>query len=175
MTFDPQLEAHVRQAQVVHHAERAHDKEDEAWHKSNDATISSATVALRTAVLVNGGAAIALLAFIGGTLNDSKVPLSTMIDQLTAPLVWFALGVVTATLAMGCMYLINFSNTMILASRTQNWESPFIRETTVSRRWRMVSRILTVVAIICSFISLGLFVYGVFDIRLAISGVQAPI
>src|SRR5688500_9984682 len=118
MSFDPLLEAQARHAQLVHHAERAHDKDDDSWHKSNDATISSATVALRTAVLINGGAAIAMLAFIGGLLRDSKLPLATTISQLTAPLIWFALGVVAATLAMGCMYLINFSNTMILTSRT---------------------------------------------------------
>ena len=39
MSFDPLLEAQARHAQVVHHAERAHDKDDESWHKSNDATI----------------------------------------------------------------------------------------------------------------------------------------
>ena len=46
-------------------AERAHDAEEEYGFRTNEATINAANFVLRALLIINGGAAIALLAFIG--------------------------------------------------------------------------------------------------------------
>jgi hypothetical protein len=150
-------------------AERAHDRDDEAWHKSNDAAISSATVALRTGVLINGGAAIAMLAFIGGLLKDSKLTLGPALTGITLPLMWFAYGVVASVVAMGLMYLVNFANTLLLSSRETSWSPPYIVEKRSSRWWRRLSRALTILAILGNLAAIGFFVYGMIEVRNAIS------
>jgi hypothetical protein len=70
------------------------------FHRSlNEAAIKGAETALRSALLINGGAAISVLAFIGGLAMQSRIRL----DQLHAvahSLVLFAFGVVAAVVAM---------------------------------------------------------------------------
>lgn len=152
-------------------AERAHDKDDDSWHKSNEATISSATVTLRTCVLINGGAAVAMLAFISGLVKDRLLQGSS-IGGATAPLIWFAVGVVAATLAMGFMYLVNFANTSILGARSQEWSPPYILETPRSQKWRIASMAFTIAAILCGIASIVFFVFGMLEIRDAISALK---
>jgi len=169
-TLKDDLERREREFErKVHHAERAHDSEEDSWNKANDAIIASGTLALRTAVIINGGAAVATLAFIGSLVTDAKLPLGIAVNQLTAPIKWFAIGVAVATLAMGIAYLVNYCNAGLISSRTQNWEAPFIRETIATTRWRFASNALTVVAILCAIASLGLFIYGMLAIQSAIS------
>ncbi len=68
----------VEEAKWVHEqnkqdANRAHDRDTTAWHQANDAAIASATVALRTLVLINGGAAVTVLTFIGSLVGKAGV------------------------------------------------------------------------------------------------------
>src|ERR1700682_5357755 len=46
-------------------AQRAHDNIEEFRRSVNEAAIKTGELALRTAILINGGAAIALLGFVG--------------------------------------------------------------------------------------------------------------
>jgi hypothetical protein len=57
-------------------AERAHDNETEFGHKANEAAINSANAAIRIALLMNGGAAVSVLAFIGGLVGQKVIPIS---------------------------------------------------------------------------------------------------
>ena len=84
-------------------AERAHGTITDFASKTNTAAIEVANLALRTAMLINGGAAISVLAFIGGLASRDKVSLQA-ITQTAATLVWFATGVAVATLSMGLAY-----------------------------------------------------------------------
>ena len=66
------------------------------------ATIATGQSALKSALLVNGGAAVALLAFIGGVwahIGSGPLP------QLALVLAYFALGVLVAALGSGFTYL----------------------------------------------------------------------
>ncbi len=64
--------------------------EEEFKLRSNDAAINNANFALRTLVVINGGAAIAILAFIGSLASIAADALA-VVYQLTGPLV-FLLG-----------------------------------------------------------------------------------
>jgi hypothetical protein len=151
-------------------AERVHDRLDEAWHKSNDAGIASATLALRTGVVVNGGAAVTLLAFIGGLLKDSKASLSSALPQLSEPLIWFAYGVVASIVGIGLMYLVNFTNTMLLGAYERTFTPPYFVENPSEGWMSKVSYTLIGLAILSYGFSIGFFVYGMFAIKSAIIG-----
>lgn len=66
-------------------AERAHDKSEEFVLQVNEAAINGSNLALRMAMLINGGAAVALLTFVGGLSGEQK-------RAVAATLNWFAGG-----------------------------------------------------------------------------------
>jgi hypothetical protein len=148
-------------------AERAHDSTTDFAAKTNAAALDNANLAMRTAVLINGGAAVSVLAFIGGLNSQARVPLASLIP-IAASLVWFAVGVAAATFAMGCAYLTNYSIAGDVVHRKKQWEHPYILPTVRSRAWRCAAILFQWVAIIGALASLVLFVYGVIEIKNAI-------
>jgi hypothetical protein len=64
-------------------AERAHDTSKEVALQVNEAAISAGNLALRMSLLINGGAAAALLTFVGGLPANQK-------RAVADTLVWFA-------------------------------------------------------------------------------------
>ncbi|MEX0802462.1 MAG: hypothetical protein WD688_03970 [Candidatus Binatia bacterium] len=58
--------------------------------------------ALKSAILINGGAAVALLAFIG---HVWKPDMSSPLKELAGPLVWFVAGVLLDAMAAGLTYV----------------------------------------------------------------------
>ncbi|KAF3978674.1 MAG: hypothetical protein HFP77_00705 [Methylococcales symbiont of Iophon sp. n. MRB-2018] len=65
------------------------------------ATLLTGQSALKSAILINGGASIALLTFIGNVKDNSI----TNVAQLAEPLEIFLLGVLLAAIASGATYL----------------------------------------------------------------------
>ena len=53
-------------------AERAHDAQRKFTHVTNKAAIEASNHALRALILINGGAAIAMLAFIGNFVSNNQ-------------------------------------------------------------------------------------------------------
>lgn len=84
-------------------AERQHDRMTEFEKQTNEAAISSGQLALRTAVLINGGAAVSVLAFLGSLAKD-KLSDSTL-SGVAGPLLWFASGVAVAAAGLGLALL----------------------------------------------------------------------
>jgi len=64
-------------------AERAHDKSRESFNQINKSVVEGGNLALRMALLINGGAAVALLTFIGPLPADQKRAVAASLD-------WFA-------------------------------------------------------------------------------------
>lgn len=54
-------------------ANRIHDKISKFVADVNEAAIKSSEIALRAAILINGGAAVSLLAFIGSIISKEQV------------------------------------------------------------------------------------------------------
>ncbi len=69
--------------------------------------IQAGQAALRSAILINGGGAFALLAFLGHIWNTH--PTSNAISGLSCSLMAFAFGVLVAAMASGTTYLAQFS------------------------------------------------------------------
>lgn len=149
------------------HAKRAHDLNRQSSADFTKAAIESANVAIRSLMLVNGGAVVALLAFLGA-LESGDAGNAVKADVLVAPILWFALGVgfsaMTATLA----YLVNLLDSGLVNSVRLTWEHPFIEDDEKAPRLRWWRVRLHVVAILLATASLVTFFLGVFTVTQAI-------
>ena len=67
------------------------------------ATITTGQSALKSALLINGGAAAALLAFIGSAWSSNKF--GTALPEISAALLHYVFGVLAAAVAAGSTYL----------------------------------------------------------------------
>lgn len=108
--------------------------------------IAAGQGAVRTSLILNGGAAVALLAFIGhlATCGDS-ISCSTLtpkIEELASSLLFFAFGSLAATVLAGCTYL-------------SQWYYAG-----VSRWQQKTGLVLNVVCILLGLGSYGLFAFG---------------
>jgi hypothetical protein len=150
-------------------AERAHDNANAFSSDTNSAAIDGANLAMRTAVLINGGAAVSVLAFIGGLASQGKLTLGPKLTEIATTLLWFASGVAAATLCMGLAYFTNYCIAAHSSLMLRQYEHPYLAETGTSRAWKHAAITFQVLAIIGTFGSLGLFIYGMFEVKNAIS------
>lgn len=106
--------------------------------KMFDSVISSGQNAIRILLTINGGAAIAVLAFLGhlASINSSMLP------AFSLPLKWFTCGVASVGAAAAGTYLTQ------LAFSSER------------KLWRRVGVVLQFVTILCGLASIILFVFG---------------
>lgn len=116
---------------------------------------------------INGGAAIALLAFSRGLVARSSIK-SYIIGEIISNLEWFVWGVITAAAAATLAYLTNFSYAAATELRSLTWDHPFVQETRTTKRWRRAGQIFHLVGIMAAISSLILFALGMLKLHAAI-------
>ena len=89
-----------------------------------EAAIGMAQLTLRTAVLINGGAAIAIHAFIGGLVEQRRIEVAQLKD-VSSSLLWFASGF--TDLRGHLTYCTNF----LTASRYDTWRASAVSSSQV--------------------------------------------
>lgn len=100
-------------------------------------TIQAGQAALKSAILINGGGAFALLAFIGHIWNAH--PSGGIVYGLSCSLLGFAVGVLAAAAASGTTYLAQFS-----------WGGG----------WKKTGTLINIISILLVLASLILFTFG---------------
>jgi hypothetical protein len=143
-------------------AERAHDKIDEFFLKVNDAAINAANLALRMSLLINGGAAIALLSF------DGHLPPDQM-KAVANTLLWFAWGVLASVAGIALAYFTNYCMAGVASSKARTYEPPFVKDSPTTWKWLLANRIFHIAAVIVGLASLVLFIVGMFSVRAALT------
>ena len=158
------IEENLRQDAI-----RTHEANHELVIKANDATIASGQLAIRTILLINGAAAIALLSFLGGLIGGGKLQLGFQMEPVTSPLVYFAWGVVFSAVSMGFGYMANYTAAGILQSFTSTWKHPYLEKTDYTKRWQTANVVVQVLSIGSALVALGAFVCGMIVARNAIA------
>jgi hypothetical protein len=153
---------------VRREAEYAADHYVSVVHAVNKSTDDAATFALRMIIIINGGAAVSLLAFVGGMVSQGRVTIGPQLNALAITLVWFAAGVAVGTLASGFVYLYNFAFLRAAVTKTFSPQRPFILESPKSKRWVLTGTILRWTASLLALASIALFTYGMFQVYLAV-------
>jgi hypothetical protein len=134
----------------------------EAFHKANEAATSGANLALRMSLLINGGAAVALLAFIKDLGEEQQ-------HAVADTLVWFGFGVTIAVLALAFAYFTNYSAGQLAISRLPIDQHPYFRDGPATARWRWRYWVFLSAAIFLGLVSVALFVIGLLLVRDALT------
>ena len=145
---------------------RAHEENRQMQTDARKAAIDSANVAIRALLLVNGGAVVALLAFIGAMEAGQSDAVS--IDPLVKPVWFFAIGTGLSATISASAYFVNVFDSDILSSVKLTWQHPYVEKKPVAR-W--LSRLRTVafcMAVLCAVGSLVFFFVGVSSVTSAI-------
>src|ERR1700676_1320142 len=85
-------EAKWKVEKVREEAHRAHDNRVAFHNYVNQAAMESANIALKTLIVINGGAAIAILTFLGGVASKDKIDIAH-VTPVAMTIRYFAIGV----------------------------------------------------------------------------------
>jgi hypothetical protein len=135
------------------------DRQWEFFQTTREAVFKSIDVLLRTIILINGGAAVAILAFIGGLASQSRIQIDQLSNVANSLLI-FAFGVFAAIVAMAFNYCVLYSTAM----HTQSFKK--------HSRWKTAKRVTEIASLFMTAISILLFIYGALTIRDAIVGLS---
>ncbi|WP_133699270.1 hypothetical protein [Roseateles toxinivorans] len=102
-------ESNLAQFKADHERNLAHYKATvDSGTEMFRSVVESAKIALSTSILVNGGATVALLAFVGNLVTKSAPGISSLQTSLAWSLISFALGVLLGAVATGGTYLAQY-------------------------------------------------------------------
>jgi hypothetical protein len=146
-------------------AERAHRDLTEFTRQNFQAAFQSGQIALRALILVNGGAAVAVLFFLSTIAAKVSV---AQISVVASSLIWFVAGITCGLMALTCAYLTNLYDANVGTSVNQTWEYPYSQPGRYTHHFVRVSRYAHILAILAGIASLLLFVVGMLDVRSAI-------
>ena len=135
-------------------AHRAHDLAASFTTQVNEAAVKTGESTFRACLLINGGAAVSVLAFIGGLASKDVIGVS----QLAA-------GVVAAVAGLALSYFANYFTAVHAGSLTKIWEHPWL---TPGKRTVWLARLKTgfhVLAILAGVVSVFFFVRGILAVR----------
>jgi|JI10StandDraft_1071094.scaffolds.fasta_scaffold176568_2 hypothetical protein len=77
--------------------------------EQHKAAFEAANAALKASILINGGAAVAMLALLGNLTKDAPAVTSKIVPMLTITLAWFGGGVLLGAMATGLAYSTQLS------------------------------------------------------------------
>jgi hypothetical protein len=139
-------------------AHRAHDKLEDFHTYVNKGAVQTGQSALRMSMLINGGAAVSLLTFIGTLPKEQK-------HLIADSLVWFASGVALAVAAIAASYFADLFMAAIASSQIRTFQHPYVQPGPNTKRLRCLNTLFHILAVVLGLVSLGTFVYGLIAVR----------
>jgi hypothetical protein len=124
--------------------------------------------AIRALFLLNGGAAAAILAFLGGLVGKGKIGQGEL-AEMARTLIWFALGVALATLASLAAYTTTIHQANAAWASERDYRAPFIRGTDVSDERYRTAQVWQWVLWGAVWLSLVAFLFGIYKVMSAIA------
>jgi len=152
-------------------AESAWAQNDAFIQATNRTAVESARLALRMVILINGGAAISLLAFVGSVVTQGHVKIgSPQLSSLALTRLWVASGVAAAMFAMGLGYFTNLALSIHARRLQRSWQPPYFVDTPASKRAAWLVDGLRWTTGVLGFGALALFVVGMIGVYSAVIG-----
>lgn len=162
--YDHQKWLHELQREDAH---KAFGRWDEQYDKLNDAAIKTADGALRSGMLINGGAAVSVLAFIGGLVTKDMISMGQL-SKVADSLELFAAGVAVSVAGMGLSYVTHFFGASRIRSFARQWEPPWIVPGPNTRNYSRATYAAQILAFLAGLATIILFVGGMLSVRNAI-------
>lgn len=136
---------------------RKHSEYVELYTHMNDKVIEAGHLYLKTTILVNGGAAVAVLGFVA-SIAKADEQYTKLVIEVSNALLYFAVGVAAGLFAIALTYFTNYAVLAGLHHEGGKWEGP------LAGLKRTIH--FGTLAVACS--SLTLFVMGADAVRQAI-------
>ena len=149
-------------------AERAHEVHKEFVFQSNAASVESAHSALRTIMLINGGAVVAILGFICVVADKNKLSTNDL-HAIADCLRWFAFGIFCAAVAFGAAFLVNCSTALGNAAKPLDLVPPYVHDCPTSNWCNVFRNLCAVSAILFGGVAILAFGTGAGSIYSAIA------
>ena len=149
-------------------AYRSHDRWDSIFDSLNEAAIKASEIALRTAILINGGAAVSVLAFIGGLASKDIIKIDRLSD-IANSLLLFALGVALATAGIAFSYCTHYLSAGVINTYSRAFVHPYVTSGPKTSNWILWRNITHLLGFIAGIASLGFFIWGMLSVRAAIT------
>ncbi|MDO8288768.1 MAG: hypothetical protein Q7T44_06070 [Parvibaculum sp.] len=143
-----------------------HERRAESMEK---ASIESANLALKSLLLLNGGACIALLGFLASVFSSDAqyADKVSALQPFISALIKFTWGAAFAVLATAVAYFVNSYYARGLMAYDKSFEWPYVKSNDqADREWRIGSR-LNLAAVLVAAVSMGMFVWGIISVSLA--------
>jgi hypothetical protein len=147
-------------------AERAHDSETAFGKIANDHAVKAGEEVVKAVILINGGSCVAMLAFIG-TLVSKELLAPSQIEEITAPLFSFGIGMLLAVIGGSTAY---FTNLMIAGSsnrKDRQYTYPFLVKNASTRRHTIAAEVFRYFGLLAMVLSIGCFGCGLIKARTA--------
>jgi hypothetical protein len=142
-------------------AERAHDNVNALARIAAEASTKDAQEAIKISFLINGGATVAVLAFLSTFATKPGITAADL-RVIAHSLFWFIAGIIFAGITAAIAYLTNSLYAGNFLDQERVWEHPYVKETTSSKRKFRWARRFNWIGFILAWISLLLFICGVF-------------
>ncbi len=127
---------------------------------SNAAAVSLSGAALKALLLLNGGAAIAMLGFVASLATGERASLLNLFEVVIVLQV-YALGAGLAVLATGFAYVVMYFQAAVAQSYEIVDEPPFYRNSSKTVLLDRICSIFHVASVLIAFGSLAAFGFGV--------------
>jgi hypothetical protein len=147
---------------------RVHDRSRKFSETTNEAIVKQGEVAIRTVMLINGGAAVSVLAFIGALVREDGLTVK-QVAGVSGSLLWFGGGVAAAALALALSYFTNFCYGRSETSKIFTFDHPYICDGENTRWWHCWGYAFHLGAIAWGVLSLAAFVVGMVEVYRAIA------
>jgi hypothetical protein len=141
-------------------AEQVHDRVFKTGDMLNEASVNGGNLALRMVLLINGGAAVALLSFMNALPKDQR-------QAIASALAWFAWGVVAAALALGLAYFTNRCAAGVHLSMQTQYVAPYVVRGPSTAKWNCFYWVFHIAAVLVGLASLVFFVVGMLQVKSA--------
>jgi len=129
------------------------DEQNYGFFKTmNEQTISASNAVLRS--LINGGAAVAVLAFFGNLAGNQTLNIKGNVADLTQPLLFFGWGVAFSVISMILAYCTHF---MVTAHSVAAPEK--------EKRYACIKATFHILGVLTALASLACFVCGMYGVR----------
>jgi len=136
-------------------------------YDSEEATLKSAENSIRVLLLINGGAAVSVLAFAGSLASKDRVT-TDQLSAIAGSLIWFASGVASSALTAFFSYLTNFFYLVANAAHLRLPDFPYVAPTRQFVRRQRIGRIFHGLALLTALAALFLFLIGMYEVKEAI-------
>jgi hypothetical protein len=156
----------------THEMKREDFQRSSEWHishvdKSNEAAIKAADGALRAGLLINGGAAVSVLAFIGSLANKALIAIPQL-SGVANSLKFFAYGVAAAVVGLGLSYLTHFFEACYYVSMKWDPDTSSMGPGPNTKAYFWVRTAVHALAVIAFFACIACFIFGMLSVRAAI-------